>query len=616
MSEPMQRHQARRDEVIVTLRALREQAERVGATTLANRLDRELCDRLEQDRFHLVVVGEFNQGKSSLVNALLGRALLPVGVTPTTAVIHHVEHAAEPGARLVYADRSEEPLPLSELGLLALGRSQGDDDVAAPHRPAGEPTSEVEAAANGVPRQLSHVAVGFPSELLRERIVLVDTPGVNDLCLQRADVTYQYIPNADAVLFVLDAGQPVKESERVFLRDQLLARSRDKIVFVVAKVDIWSDAERDEALDYVRRELARLVPSPKLFPVAPQLALGGQIGQSGLPELASHLRTFLAQERGRILLDNAIGEGLAATVAVARSIDARRRAARMSSDEIERRIAAIEADLSSHERTIAGRRAAIREETAAVRAWTRRDVARFCDDMVAELGPIIDGEPVEDLRLYLPGFLESCFVRWAEAQGREVAQALEQLAERTVALLREDAHDAAKRLSEAAGDDVPTPDLSVDTFGYDVGVFALFTLGLGMLFTNAIVGGALAIAAPVLAVYLRGRVELETRERAREQADKALREASEKVGPKLDALIESFAGRLEGWVTSAGSEIHRELVDVLAAARRTRSSAAPDVGAAVAACDAQAAELGALRSKLEAMRADLLGEGTSPPAGE
>ena len=82
---------------------------------------------------------------------------------------------------------------------------------------------------------IRHVEVGYPAELLRERIVLVDTPGVNDLNLQRADITYKYIPQSDAVLFVIDAGQPLKESERLFLRDKLLGQSRDKIIFVVGQ---------------------------------------------------------------------------------------------------------------------------------------------------------------------------------------------------------------------------------------------------------------------------------------------------------------------------------------------------------------------------------------------
>ena len=63
---------------------------------------------------------------------------------------------------------------------------------------------------------------------------------MNDLSLQRADITYSYIPRADAVLFLLDAGQILKESERVFLNDKLLKASRDKIVFVITKWDLLS----------------------------------------------------------------------------------------------------------------------------------------------------------------------------------------------------------------------------------------------------------------------------------------------------------------------------------------------------------------------------------------
>src|SRR4029077_2990385 len=102
------------------------------------------------------------------------------------------------------------------------------------------------------PDDVDYLEIGYPSPLLEERILLVDTPGVNDLSLQRADITYSYIPRADAVLFLLDAGQILKESERVFLQEKLLKQSRDKIVFVITKWDILSESERAEALAYAR----------------------------------------------------------------------------------------------------------------------------------------------------------------------------------------------------------------------------------------------------------------------------------------------------------------------------------------------------------------------------
>jgi len=608
MSAPLEAFRARRDQVVTQLRALCDHAERIGAKTLGARLGAELVRKLEQERFHLVVVGEFNHGKTSLVNALLGRRLLPVGVTPTTAAIHEVRYGAEPEARVVYENGDRAPLALEEVSRFALRHEPG--------------MAEGEGGAVAQP-EVHHLEIDYPAELLREHIVLVDTPGVNDLCLQRADITFKYIPQSDAVLFVLDAGQPLKESERLFLQDKLIGQSRDKIVFVVGKADIWSAAERDEALGYIRGELARLVPSPALFAVSPERALGGENEASGVPALQSYLAEFLGEERGRIMLDNALGEGLEATRAIERSIDARRRACRMSSAEIERRIAQVEADLLSQEKTLEHRRLSIREEISAIRAWAARDLERFCDDVIRQLPGLVDEAPIDDVKLYLPGFLEATFTRWAETETEEIARALEALAEKMVALLREDAHDAAVRLSSTAGADVPQPNLAIDTFGYDVGVFALFTLGLGMLFSNALLGGLLTVAAPVLALYLRGRVEMETRQLAKEQAEKALREAAVKLRPKLDELEQEFATRLEAWMLEAGKELHREMIDVLRAAREARSSSLPDVTRDEAECDALAKRLGELRAELETARAALwpdaprATEATSaPPARE
>src|SRR6202012_3917231 len=233
----------RKVDVTVALQELGEIATSLGAKSLKDRLDRELVKKLEEDRFHLVVVGEFNHGKSSFVNALLGESVLPVGVTPTTAAIHQLKYSEVPEATVVYQSGKRESMSFEETRKFAVGAGSSVDDV-------------------------DYLEVGYPAALLKERILLVDTPGVNDLSLQRADITYSYIPRSDAVLFLLDAGQPLKESERVFLQEKLLGQSRDKIVFVVTKRDIWDEAEQKEALTYVRTELGKLVKRPVLFAVS------------------------------------------------------------------------------------------------------------------------------------------------------------------------------------------------------------------------------------------------------------------------------------------------------------------------------------------------------------
>src|SRR5262249_44993789 len=158
-----------------------------------------------------------------------------------------------------------------------------------------------------------------------------------------------------------DAGQPLKESERVFLNEKLLGQSRDKIIFVVAKRDIWTEEEEREALAYIRTELVKLVKNPVVFPVSATRALEGDAAGSGMPELLAHLTKVLAEERGRILLDNALGEGLEASRMLKKGVDARRRAVAMSSDELARRIDLLEKDLAGQSRTIDERRASIRE---------------------------------------------------------------------------------------------------------------------------------------------------------------------------------------------------------------------------------------------------------------
>ncbi len=584
----------KKSDVTSALRGLSGLAEKVGAKSLAARIEVDLVQKLEADRFHLVVVGEFNHGKTTFVNALLGASILPVGVTPTTAVIHHLEHADSPRAELVYANGDRAPLPFEEVKTFAVGGSHGDDG-----------------------REVKHLEVGYPAELLRERIVLVDTPGVNDLSLQRADITYSYIPRSDDVLFLLDAGQPLKESERVFLQEKLLAQSRDKILFVVTKRDIWSDDERDEALRYIQRELGKLVRTPMVFPVSAQQALEGHPDQSGMPELLAHLTRFLAEERGRILLDNALGEGLEAGKLLRRGVDARRRAVAMSTEELTRRIDLIEKDLAGQSRTIDERRAGIREEVAAVRAWVRRDLDRFCDDAVRQLPAMIDAATTEELKLHLGPFLEKTVTEWAQAETTEIAGALEALAEKTIALVRDDAHDVAKRVGEALGGDVRAPNVEVDTFGYDVGVFALFTIGLGVMLSNALLGGLLTLAAPVLAVYVKEKVEVETRKKAKELAPAALRETAARVGPKLDEMIQEFAKRLDAWVVTAGEELHREVIEVLEAARAERGETQPAAETALATCEAELEVLSSLQAQLEGLRSALWtpsnGESTHKP---
>ena len=216
--------------------------------------------------FLLVIAGEFNSGKSSFINALLGERVLPEGVTPTTDRINLLRHGPE---------ITERPL---EAYLL----------------------------------ERTH-----PAELLRE-LNVVDTPGTNAVIRRHEELTSDFIPRADLVLFVTSADRPFSESEREFLEQ--IRQWGKKIVFIVNKIDILAGpAEQAEVIAYVRNNtLALLGDAPQVFPVSARRAVQARTEaaadmweQSGFDAVEEYLlRTLDQEERIRLKLLNPLNVGL------------------------------------------------------------------------------------------------------------------------------------------------------------------------------------------------------------------------------------------------------------------------------------------------------------------
>src|SRR6476659_930942 len=258
----LEHHKQAKREIVARFQQLAELADRVGMITLARDLRTTRIPKLESERFHLVVLGEFNHGKSTFVNALLGQDVLPTGITPTTASINHVVYAPQPQARIV----------------LKTGESRNIDP---------SQLKEWVTVVGGHAEEVAFVELGYPSDMLKNSVVLVDTPGVNDLNEARAEVTYGYVPRADAVVFLLDAGQALKDSEREFLRSRVLESARDRLIFVLGKMDLLSPDERASVVDYVKGGLASITHDPVVFPLSAKT-------RTGMPELMQYLERFLA----------------------------------------------------------------------------------------------------------------------------------------------------------------------------------------------------------------------------------------------------------------------------------------------------------------------------------
>lgn len=184
------------------------------------------------DLFLLVIVGEFNSGKSAFINALLGQKLLKEGVTPTTSQINILR----------FGDKAEQSLI-----------------------------------------EQDHQVIFLPIELLSE-ISIVDTPGTNAVIREHEELTTHFVPRADLVLFITSADRPFTESERTFL--ERIRNWGKKVILVLNKVDLFQD--EDELTQVVKfleeNAIALLGIKPEIFPVSSRMALRAKNGEPQLWE--------------------------------------------------------------------------------------------------------------------------------------------------------------------------------------------------------------------------------------------------------------------------------------------------------------------------------------------
>jgi len=571
-------------------------AEAAGLPSVARDVREIRLPKLDDERLTIVVLGEFNHGKSTFINALLGAPVLPTGITPTTAVLTHISQGAKVAATLVMESGDRKAVDVKKLGewLTVEGLAE-------------------KKAGQGV----HHVELTHPAAILDERVTIVDTPGVNDINEQRAEITYGYLPRADAAVFLLDATQILSASERQFLEERILRSSRDRLIFVVAKADLLDAAELAETLAFARKHLAAIVPEPVVLPVSAKRALAGDAEASGLTAVVAELGATVANERRRLLLDNALGDATRLSAFVRQSLAIRRKSLELPMDELESRIGRAKDKLRSGQKVLETAAETIRAETAALKARVRQDLADFTAEFRTRLPTDIDAVDGLDVQKYLSFFVQDTWKAWTEAEGELVAAELDRLAEQIIQVTNENIREVAQNVSGELGPSDTKVPIVVDTLKYDASVFALGALGTTVfLFVNSMVGGALALSAPVLAFILKGRVAAEIKAEAREQAPKAVDRVAALVGPKLDELVDGFGARLLEFVAQAGDALGKGIAEVLDRARTERQArgAASDARADVAAVDAAVHDVRALDERIADIRQRVWtdGEGAEP----
>ena len=600
MGDPLATLDEKKTAIRAVLADLAGAAEAAGLPWVARDVRDTRLPKLDDERFSVVVLGEFNHGKSTFINALLGTPLLPTGITPTTALLAHVTHGARAGATAVTENGDRLPIDMAALA----DHVTVDGLAKAESKPEGKGKGGGKAGKKP-PAAVHHIEITHPSPLLENRLTIVDTPGVNDINEQRADITYGYLPRADAAVFLLDATQILTASERQFLEERILRSTRDRLIFVVAKADLLDEAELAETLRFARHHLAAIVPEPAIFPVSAKRALAGDRAGSGLDPFVAALGATVAHERRRLLLDNALADATRLSAFIRQSLAIHRRSLELPVGELEDRIARAQERLHSGKKVLESAAETVRAETAALKARVRQDLADFTAELREALAADLETADAGDIRRYLSFFVQDTWKEWTEGEGERIAAELERLAEQVIQVANENIREVAGGVAKDLGPSETKVEIRVDTLKYDASVFALGALGTTVfLFVNTLVGGVLALAAPVLALVLRGRVATEVKAEAKEQGPLAIDRVATLIGPKLDEIIDGFGARLLEFVSQAGDALARGIAEVLDQALRERKASDDKQAASADAkqIDASISNLKAIEERIAEIR--------------
>lgn len=293
-----------------------------------------LIDKLRQNRFNLVVLGAFKRGKSTLINALLGEAVLPTAIVPLTSTVTILGYGERLTIKVFFKNGQTREITQSELVDYITEK--------------GNPRNH---------KGVREVEITYPSEYLRDGVRIIDTPGVGSVYSHNTEVAYNYLPQVDAAIFVVSVDPPLSAAEQEFLKD--IREYVHKLFFVLNKIDYVDAGERQEALDFTAQMLKANLDTERvmIFPLSAKLAMDGKsnghpelLKASLLPQFEDHLREFFYHEKGRVLLVSCLTGALKAVTDSTLALKVERQASALSLQELEEKIVRFDAELQGVEK--------------------------------------------------------------------------------------------------------------------------------------------------------------------------------------------------------------------------------------------------------------------------
>lgn len=261
--------------------------------------------KLTSHKFSVGIMGEFKRGKSTVINALLGREIMPADILPATATMNRVTYDLQPHARVIKNDGSMIEIPVDEIAKYVTKINDENAKRA---------------------EMVDEAIVYYPCQFCQNGVDIVDTPGLNDD--ERMDrISEEIIPKLDAVIMVIVPGAPFSKSEAEFVRNKLMGSDLGRLIFLVNKIDTIRPKDRERAVEDIKKRIQSTVLDKmaeiygeesgeyadakakigniRIFPISAADALDGRVegdselvDESGIKDFEDALTYMLTTERG------------------------------------------------------------------------------------------------------------------------------------------------------------------------------------------------------------------------------------------------------------------------------------------------------------------------------
>ncbi|PPS42264.1 dynamin family protein [Chroococcidiopsis sp. TS-821] len=320
------------------LRGFSEELKLTKSVELIN----EILWRIEERTFSVAIVGQFKVGKSTFINTLLGKEILPADVAPCSATLNRVTYGVKPSVKILFKNGEEDQVSIDKLA-----------DYVTKLTPESETTAE----------SIKEAVVYYPVPYCQNNIEIIDTPGLNDE-ESMTDVTLSVLPQVDAAIMIILAQHPFGEYEKDFLENKLLSNDLGRVIFVVNLWDSYTTEEADRVLQAIKKRIQAYVldraadrfgkdseeyktyrqkiGEPKVFGIYIKQALSAKykgdealLVQSGFRQFESALETFLTRERGGILLQVPANRAIASSKEILSALNIRENALQMKQEQFQ-----------------------------------------------------------------------------------------------------------------------------------------------------------------------------------------------------------------------------------------------------------------------------------------